>query len=78
MLCEMLDAEVRNCGDLVSEIRFVAGPDCCACSKNAVYYDAVIGIDVLNLFFKTVLISVLVGCVLVYYIYYYLNGADWE
>ena len=31
---------------------------------------------VLTLFLKTVLISVSIGCVLVYYIYYYLIGAD--
>jgi hypothetical protein len=74
----MRDAEVRNRGDLVSESRFVAGSGCCACSKYVVYYGAVIGIDALTLFFKTVLISVLIGCVLVYYIYYYLNGAGCE
>ena len=74
----MQDAEVRDCVDLVSESRVVAGSGCCACSKYAVYYGAVIGIDALTLFFKTVLISVLIGCVLVYYIYYYLNGAGWK
>ena len=31
---------------------------------------------VLTLFLKTILISVSIGCVLVYYIYYYLIGAD--
>ena len=35
-------------------------------------------IDVLALFFKTVLISVLIECVLVYYICYYRNVADCE